>query len=365
MSLLGKAGIVGCLQVAALLLFATACSTPHYEPPRDWQVGLGTALPAATPLEEDLDQLELEAAPASAPLSFPPAPLASEWLDGPWTTLKRWCAANGFPPAQRATAHAFSPQIVQVGNNSMVFVPGNRAARWRGMEIHLGYAPRLANGDLLVHTLDLRKTVDPLLLGAQPPVLDQSLPIVIDPGHGGEDSGASSTYIGIPEKHLTLDWARRTADLLTARGYAVVLTRTNDIDIALSNRVSVADTVRASAFVSLHFNSGRTEAGRGGVETYCTSYVWSNNWHDNQNLLLACRVHQEILAVPGVRDRGVRRARFMSVLRTQQRPAVLIEGGYLSDPVEARLIATAAHRQKLAQAVVQALVGQEVLVGSK
>jgi N-acetylmuramoyl-L-alanine amidase len=73
-------------------------------------------------------------------------------------------------------------------------------------------------------------------------------------------------------------------------------------------------------------------------------------------LQLAVRIHREILAVNGHHDRGLRRARFLGVLRSQERPAVLIEGGYLSNPTEASLIATPAYRQKLAAAVTRALV---------
>ena len=83
--------------------------------------------------------------------------------------------------------------------------------------------------------------------------------------------------------------------------------------------------------------------------------VLPNNAFDVQNLQLALSVHQALLRVNGHRDRGVRRARFLGVLRGQQRPAVLIEGGYLSNPQEARLIAEPQYRQKLADAVAQGL----------
>ena len=80
-----------------------------------------------------------------------------------------------------------------------------------------------------------------------------------------------------------------------------------------------------------------------------------NNAFDAQNLQLALRLHRNLLDVNGHLDRGVRRARFLSVLRGQQRPAILIEGGYLSSPLEARRIADPAYRQKLAEAVARGL----------
>ena len=85
------------------------------------------------------------------------------------------------------------------------------------------------------------------------------------------------------------------------------------------------------------------------------SRVFPNNSFDGQNLQYAVRLHRALLAVNGSQDRGVSRARFMTVLRDQNRPAVLIEGGYLSNPREAEHIADPAYRQKLAEAVARAL----------
>jgi hypothetical protein len=89
-----------------------------------------------------------------------------------------------------------------------------------------------------------------------------------------------------------------------------------------------------------------------------------NNQYDAQNLLLALRVHRALLQVNGHRDRGVRRARFPGVLRGQQRPAILVEGGYLSSPQEARLIEDPAYRQKLAEAVAKSLLPKGSVNGS-
>jgi N-acetylmuramoyl-L-alanine amidase len=83
---------------------------------------------------------------------------------------------------------------------------------------------------------------------------------------------------------------------------------------------------------------------------------YPNNDFDPQNIQLAARVHQRLVQITGAPDRGIRRARFMEVLRWQRRPAVLIEGGYLSNPVEAGRIRRADYRQRLAEGVAAALV---------
>ena len=88
--------------------------------------------------------------------------------------------------------------------------------------------------------------------------------------------------------------------------------------------------------------------------------AFTNNAFDAQNLQFALQVHRALLQVNGRHDRGVRRARYLGVLRGQNRPAILVEGGYLSNPREARRIADPAYRQKLAEAVAAALGKPEV-----
>jgi N-acetylmuramoyl-L-alanine amidase len=236
----------------------------------------------------------------------------------------------------------------------------------------LGFAPQLIDGQIFIHGLDLKKTIQPLLSGSLGGFLRGNSIIVIDPGHGGENPGTKSVLGHHYEKEYTLDWARRLQPLLAANGWLVFLTRTNDSDLALSNRVAFAEEHKASLFLSLHFNSSAPKEDQAGLETYCLTpagmpstvtrgfaddlgFSFPNNAFDAQNLQLAFRVHRALLQVNGFRDRGVRRARFLGVLRWQQRPAILVEGGYLSNPSEARLISDPAYRQKLAEAVAKAL----------
>jgi len=224
---------------------------------------------------------------------------------------------------------------------------------------------------LLVHALDAQKNLLPL---ARFPVLpNETNPVVvIDPGHGGENTGARSVRDGRFEKDFALDWALRLRPLLEGRGWKVFLTRTNDIDLFLSERVALATELHATLFLSLHFNSA-ARPDQSGLETYCltpaglpstltrdyeddTALVFPNNAFDSQNLQYALRLHRALVETTGGVDRGVRRARFMGVLRTQNRPAVLLEAGYLSNPREAQLIGQPEYRQKLAEAVVKALL---------
>jgi N-acetylmuramoyl-L-alanine amidase len=125
-------------------------------------------------------------------------------------------------------------------------------------------------------------------------------------------------------------------------------------------------------FISLHFNSLAPDKIPSGIETYCLTPTgmpstltrgygdfltenFPNNAYDAQNLQLAIRLQAGLLHETGMEDRGVCRARFIGVLHGQRRPAVLIEAGFLSNPGDARQIETPAFRQKLAQAMADAL----------
>jgi N-acetylmuramoyl-L-alanine amidase len=255
-------------------------------------------------------------------------------------------------------------------NGTMVLEIGSRDATWNDTEIQLGFAPEFIDDQVFVHSLDLQKNLEPLL--SEPPLTFGNRVIVIDPGHGGVNVGTHSVLDGRFEKEFTLDWALRLAPLLATNGWQVFLTRTGDVDVALSNRVAFAEAYHADLFISLHFNSTPDlDKKPGGLETFCLTPagmpsslargpdLWSqwfpNNAFDAQNLQLAVRLHSAILRATGMEDRGVNRARFIGVLHKQHCPAVLIEGGYLSNPHEAKLIESPEFRQKLAEAVADAL----------
>jgi N-acetylmuramoyl-L-alanine amidase len=285
--------------------------------------------------------------------------------------LESWNRFNGLAKQlQLSPGHEAVFQL-QTSNGLMILKMGSKVANIGGLQYGLGFAPKLINGLPYVHALDARKTfqalTDTLL----------ALPwtnriVVLDAGHGGRDSGTHGQFTPEHEKYYALDWTRRLAPLLEARGWKVVLTRSNDTDISLTDRVAVADRVGADLFLSLHFNSAGSNRELAGLETYCLTPTGlpsnllreydddpreshPNNSYDEKNVQLASRLHRSILQNAGALDRGVRRARFMAVLRGQHRPAVLIEGGYLSNPVEARKIATPEYRQALAEGVAKAL----------
>jgi N-acetylmuramoyl-L-alanine amidase len=306
------------------------------------------------------------AGPRSAPASSPGDSarwlLLREWSQDRWGTVpRRVLVGNEIVWELRTPGGVFH------------LTPGSRRASWDGVTVWLGYAPFWSDGDCIMHELDVSKNLLPLANG-RPISTNPRRTIVIDPGHGGTNTGTRSSDPLLLEKDLTLDWAFRLEPLLRQQGWQVILTRTNDIDLALGERVRIADEHGADLFLSLHFNSAHPQTEHAGLETYCltptglpstltrnydddASLVFPNNSYDHDNLQIAFRLHRELLVATRSVDRGIRRARFMGVLRGQDRPAVLLEAGYLSNPEEAGRIATAAYRQQLAEAVSKALSG--------
>jgi N-acetylmuramoyl-L-alanine amidase len=363
------AGIIFC---GALLLLA-GCTTTTYdngEPPREWSLNGTTNALSAPPKRVNVTNKAPVVAPIVRTNPTPrPAPRPAPILT--WTSLNRWAAENKLATPRKVTSSPLACYAVNSAKGTLTLVIGSREAIWRGMEIHLGFAPEIIDDQVFVHGLDLQKNLEPLLL-SEPLTFGTNRILVLDPGHGGVNVGTHSVVDGRFEKEFTLDWALRIKSLLATNGWTVFLTRTNDTDIALSNRVAFAEARHADVFISLHFNSAAPDKSQNGLETYCLtptgmpstltrnySDLWTdrypNNAFDEQNLQLAVKLHTALLGASGEDDRGIRRARFMGVLLGQKRPAVLVEGGYLSNPKEAEKIESAAFRQKLAEAVANAL----------
>jgi N-acetylmuramoyl-L-alanine amidase len=369
-----------------LLVFLAGCSTMPVEPPDEVTVSpaqdVVVAAPEAIPATNHL----VAVTPTRAPvINRPPAPVATTALtnqadlsDG-WVPLDRWSWSNGFGALQRTATEPFPSFSFISTNGTMSVTVGSQVAYWNGLEYRLGFAPQLIDGRPYVHALDVRKNFAPLLAG--PLRYRPGTVLVIDPGHGGTDVGAVSVYDGHYEKEYTLDCARRLESLLAAHGWSVWLTRTNDVNVSLSNRVAFAEEHKAELFLSLHFNSASPDRQQAGLETYCltpagmpssltrgyrddSSLVYPNNRFDTENLQYAVELHRAVLRANGDMDRGVRRARFLGVLQGQNRPAILVEGGYLSNPEEARQIADPAYRQQYAEALARGLLGDAAVAGT-
>lgn len=187
--------------------------------------------------------------------------------------------------------------------------------------------------------------------------------VVLDAGHGGQDSGTIKT--GIVEKDLTLDVAHRAERLLQQRGFVTVLTRIDDSYVSLQERANIANNQPQSVFVSIHFD----EAGRAaatGIETYYAAHPisvpdrvasWlpflqrtSSEPANVESQSLATFVQQALIAQTQAVDRGTRPQQFF-VIANVRCPAVLVEGGFLTNKEDVMKLTDADYRERLAVAI--------------
>jgi N-acetylmuramoyl-L-alanine amidase len=214
--------------------------------------------------------------------------------------------------------------------------------------------------------------------------------VVLDPGHGGVDAGASAAKGGVKEKDAVLAIAREVQRQLVARGVDVVLTRDADTFVSLEERTAIANRAAADLFVSVHANSHK-KSSASGIETY-----YLDTTDDDYALRLAARenatqaeqvselqlvladlaakvntrashalaaavqtslVHAARKHNRKARDLGVKGSLFYVLLGARM-PAVLVETSFVSNPTEARLLSAARYREALARAIADGVLSQ-------
>jgi N-acetylmuramoyl-L-alanine amidase len=177
-----------------------------------------------------------------------------------------------------------------------------------------------------------------LVCGLLGPPLQARPVVVLDPGHGGSDSGAY--WGGVREKKLTLSIAQRVESVLQRRGIRTAMTRRSDRFVSLQSRAAVANGYRSAVLVSIHCNADPKRRARG-IETFYTGTA---------GYRLACQIHKRIDRCTLCPNRGVKR-RGLTVLSNTRGAAALVECGFMSSPSERRLLSSASYQQKLAQAI--------------
>lgn len=164
--------------------------------------------------------------------------------------------------------------------------------------------------------------------------------IVLDPGHGGSDQGASSsTPSKSLEKNYTLKTAKELKKLLNKEGAHVKMTRSNDKYVSLDDR-----NIKGDAFISIH-NDALDSSNANGVTVY---------WFKDKQESLAQTLNSAIQKKALLTNRGSRQQNYQ-VLRQTDIPAVLLELGYISNPTDESMINDQLHRQVVEQAIVDGL----------
>ena len=217
--------------------------------------------------------------------------------------------------------------------------------------------------------------------------------VVLDPGHGGVETGAVGPG-GLQEKEVVLDLARRLKVALEREGYTAILTRDGDNVLPLDDRTAVANYNRAVLFVSIHLNAS-SRASAVGAETYFLSsestddeartlaalenkayaagdanspspppsvgkdielILWdlAQQRYLEESARLAESVQRELNTLTGVRDRGVRQAPF-TVLMGATMPAILVEVGFISNPEEESRLRDDGYRDRIVEGIARAV----------
>ena len=244
------------------------------------------------------------------------------------------------------------------------FVSNSREAMINGARSWLCFPLMEQSGKYLVSRTDVAKTIEPLVRPHRVAV-GKVETVVLDPGHGGHDKGQVSRYGA--EKDFALDTARKLRPLLQAKGLRVIMTRESDYFVPLEVRAQIANSARNSIFVSIHFNGSGDDPNATGFEIFSftprgapstsDSAISSKAYNmqpgstvDAQSTALSACIYHSVLGHIPEYDRGIKRARF-AVLRLTKVPAVLIEGGFLTERGESKLISNKDWRAKLAGAI--------------
>lgn len=171
--------------------------------------------------------------------------------------------------------------------------------------------------------------------------------IAVDPGHGGHDGGAEAN--GIIEKVLALEVGLLLRDELRAAGATVVMTRSTDVFLTLSDRATIANDAKADAFISIHANSFTNDTAHG-LETF-----WNSKYESEDSKELAETIQKHLVETLELHNRGAKEGNF-HVIRETQMPSVLVELGFISNKAEAELMKTQAFKEDSAKAILAGIL---------
>ena len=259
--------------------------------------------------------------------------------------------------------------------STWIFNVDSRKCTLNGVNVWLSHPVALRSTSASVSFKDLATALQPIYSPPKSPAGKKVSLICLDPGHGGRDPGKQQRSEA--EKKHTLLLAKEINSLLSKAGFKVLLTRSRDTYVELSERAAIAARKKADLFVSLHFNSADSSVR--GAEVYCMTPAYASstnargegaehgsypgNQFDSKNMLLAYQIQKAMTTKLGMEDRGVKRAR-LAVLRSAQMPAVLVEGGFMSNSSEARKIYDSIWRRELARAIVDGILAYKKIIES-
>lgn len=334
----------------------------YFSPP----AGSSAPLPVMKPPEED-------SSPAAA---GKPAPAKKEW-----EIVKRgerdYTTAESIRNFYNFTTLRLQGKHFWLGTSRLILKAevGSQEILINNIKFHLCFPVLEHGGKVLFSRLDLVKLLDPVLNPANIQNAEFIDTVVIDPGHGGRDSGTRGPPKDAPqgeqveEKDLALKMAMSVREALLQRGFKVLMTRTTDTFVSQEDRVKLANATPGSIFISLQFNTGAGDAT--GIETLAltpqaASATMSRdggynkdglkgNQQDSANISLAAAVHANVISRFKFVDLGVRRGQ-LTVLSECTRPGVIFRGGFVTNEQECKLIASDTYRTQVSAAIADAVM---------
>ena len=257
--------------------------------------------------------------------------------------------------------------FIRAPRAELEFKPDSRELRIGRTIVWMHETMKKVANHWVISETDALKVIDPVM---RPPEYLRNAGyrvVMIDPGHGGLDTGARGLKHGVEEKRAVLDISRRVRNHLTAAGVKVYMTRENDRYIELEERSRMTARRGADLFVSIHLNSASGSTAQG-IETYVLiaaehsstaggskSPALPGNRYDPGSALLGFYLQHALIQQVKTVDRGLKRSRFI-VLRNAPCPAALVELGFLSHAGEERKIMQEDYREMLAQAIVKGIM---------
>jgi N-acetylmuramoyl-L-alanine amidase len=302
-------------------------------------------------------------------------------------TLKDMCDRNSVTWQMDSVSQVITLRRGEVKASALV---GSDLVMVDGQQVRLS-APVERKREIIIVPQDFEnKVLD--RLRAAPRIIPgpaRTFKVIIDPGHGGNDPGATSRS-GIKEKNINLDVAKKLRDELQRQGIDVVMTRARDESVSLERRTEIATKANADLYVSVHANSNPSSS-LDGIEVYVCKVLGTKEKNDEQlrrnyDLLyrtlnmendkkyrlivadmmmgykrsessaLASQIASKLVRELRVSSHGVKSSGFF-VVRNTLMPAVLVEIGFLTNPREEKLLNTAAYRQKVADSLADSIVG--------
>lgn len=318
-----------------------------------WMASMATAV--ADPAEA---VAKAESEQAAAPPVVQPAPNVGSWhvreVGGveylPLEDLRSFYKLMVLQPKGRRVV---GQRVLGNGEVTLTFGPSPRELRIQERLCILSHPVQEdSSGDLLVAKVDVQQVIEPVLRPTYIANRSAVRTVVIDPAHGGHDTGTVTPYVREADAALVV--ATKLGAELTKRGFEVVYTQEQNQYQSPQARVDKANAAPAAIFVSLHLNSGRSDVK--GAQTYTLAPAGKNEkpmpGHEFSqcSMAFAMALQSSLVEKAEAVDGGCRRAHY-SLLNSLRCPAVMVEMGYATNPEEGTRLATEEYQIKLANAL--------------